>query len=78
MWSLLSNHGTYPSFGGGWWDGRATGIVKRRALECYRSEMRPFPHARSLENVEHLARYRGASVGIEAAEAFMVVRDVLR
>lgn len=52
--------------------------VKRRALECYRSEMRPFPHARSLENVEHLARYRGASVGIEAAEAFMVVRDVLR
>lgn len=51
--------------------------AKLDALRCYASEMRPFPHARSLESVEHLARMRGASVGLPAAEAFMTVREVL-
>ena len=47
---------------------------KRQALEAYREEMRAWPHARSIEAVEHLARWRGASAGVEAAEAFMVAR----
>ena len=51
---------------------------KRRALEAYATEMRPFPHARSFEAVEALARVRGASVGLEAAECFMVVRELVR
>ena len=51
---------------------------KRRALEAYAAEMRPFPHARSFEAVEALARVRGASVGLEAAECFMVVREIVR
>lgn len=49
---------------------------KRQALETYVSEIRPFPHARSWENVESLARHRGASVGLHAAEAFMIVREI--
>lgn len=49
---------------------------KRRALECYHMEMRPFPHARSVEAVEALARLRGAQVGLEAAEGFGVMRDL--
>jgi len=49
---------------------------KLRALGCYASEMRPFPHARSLEVVEALARWRGASVGVAAAEAFVVAREI--
>jgi LmbE family N-acetylglucosaminyl deacetylase len=49
---------------------------KREALECYASEMRPFPHARSMEGLETLARWRGVSVGVEAAEAFTVVREI--
>lgn len=52
--------------------------VKKRALACYASEMRAFPHARSIEAVEALARLRGASAGVEAAEAFSVVREVLK
>jgi LmbE family N-acetylglucosaminyl deacetylase len=52
--------------------------IKRRALNAYRREMRPFPHARSHERVEALARDRGASVGLSAAEAFMVVREIAR
>ena len=51
---------------------------KLEALRAYSSEMRPFPHARSLESVEALARSRGASVGMDAAEAFAVGRHVRR
>lgn len=50
---------------------------KLEALACYSAEMRPFPHARSLEGIRALARLRGASVGMEAAEAFVVVRDLV-
>jgi N-acetylglucosamine malate deacetylase 1 len=52
--------------------------AKRRALEAYGEEMRLFPHARSYEAVDALATWRGASVGLPAAEAFMVVREIER
>lgn len=52
--------------------------VKLAALAAYESEMRAWPHPRSLKAVEHLARWRGASVGTEAAEAFMLLRHVER
>jgi len=48
------------------------------ALEAYSEEMRPFPHARSLEAVRALARWRGASAGLEAAEAFVTLRWIER
>ena len=51
--------------------------AKIKALECYAEEMRPFPHARSLESVTALARLRGASAGMAAAEAFDVVRELI-
>jgi N-acetylglucosamine malate deacetylase 1 len=50
--------------------------LKRRACECYETEMRPFPHARSMEAVEALARWRGTTVGRAAAEAFEVIREI--
>ena len=50
---------------------------KLRALEAYKVEMRSFPHARSIEAVDALARVRGASAGLKAAECFMVVREVV-
>lgn len=50
--------------------------LKLKALEAYQSEMRPWPHSRSTNAVEHLARWRGASVGVEAAEAFVLLRNV--
>jgi LmbE family N-acetylglucosaminyl deacetylase len=49
---------------------------KLKALECYSDEMRPWPHSRSLDAVTHLARWRGASAGLEAAEAFMLARRI--
>lgn len=50
--------------------------LKLRALSCYQSEIRPWPHARSLENIESLAKMRGASIGVEAAEAFILLRGI--
>lgn len=50
--------------------------AKRKALQAYAAEMRPWPHPRSLEAVTHLARWRGASIGREAAEAFSVARII--
>jgi LmbE family N-acetylglucosaminyl deacetylase len=47
---------------------------KLQALECFRSQMQPFPHARSLQAVEALARWRGSQMGMAAAEAFVIVR----
>lgn len=47
---------------------------KLAALTDYQSEMREFPHPRSLKAVEHLARWRGASSGFAAAEAFVLGR----
>lgn len=56
----------------------ATLKAKQAALDTYAEEMRPWPHARSLEAVKSLAAYRGASVGLEAAEAFLLERAVSR
>lgn len=57
-------------------DIEATLGKKLEALAAYSQEMRPWPHARSLEAVEHLARWRGASVGISAAEAYALGRQL--
>lgn len=51
---------------------------KLDALRIYEPEMRPWPHARSLKAVEHLARWRGSLIGVEAAEAFELGRSLLR
>ena len=50
--------------------------TKLQALECYRSQMRPFPDIRSIEAIRALAQLRGAQVGVNAAEAFVVVREL--
>jgi N-acetylglucosamine malate deacetylase 1 len=49
---------------------------KLDALRHFEGAMKPFPHSRSVENVRHLAHVRGAQVGVELAEAFMLVRDL--
>lgn len=57
-----------------WIDVAATLTKKCAALDAYRHEMRPFPHARSIEAIEALARLRGSQAGMAAAEAFSLVR----
>ncbi|MDT8384237.1 MAG: PIG-L deacetylase family protein [Gammaproteobacteria bacterium] len=50
---------------------------KLAALNCYLSEMCDYPHPRSLRACENLAMFRGASVGVCAAEAFQVGRILI-
>jgi len=48
--------------------------LKLKALKFYNSEMREYPHARSLKALELLAKLRGTNVGVDAAEAFVLAR----
>jgi N-acetylglucosamine malate deacetylase 1 len=66
-----------PPFTPNWFvDISETLVLKLKALEAYESEMRSYPHPRSLEAVEYLARWRGATIGVKAAEAFMLGRHI--
>jgi LmbE family N-acetylglucosaminyl deacetylase len=49
---------------------------KIEALKAYDIEMRPYPHPRSYEGIEYLARVRGMTIGVNYAEAFEIIRRV--
>lgn len=49
---------------------------KIAALQAYGAEMRPAPHARSLQHIEALAVHRGHGCGCAHAEAFVLVRSL--
>ena len=71
--------GSAPLFHPNWFvDISSTLDVKLAALRRYERELRSFPHPRSLEAVEALARWRGATAGVTAAEAFVLGRAVIR
>jgi len=50
--------------------------AKLDALAAYEQELRPFPHPRSCESVRALAKFRGSTSGLEAAEAFQIIRVI--
>ncbi|MDP6179256.1 MAG: PIG-L deacetylase family protein [Desulfatiglandales bacterium] len=51
---------------------------KIKALSCYVTETPPFPHPRSIEAIRTLAARRGSQSGLEAAEAFMLLRKIVQ
>ena len=69
--------GSAPAFTPNWFvDISVTLGRKLAALEAYAEELRAWPHPRSRQGVEHLAHWRGATVGVDAAEAFMLGRQL--
>lgn len=52
-------------------------FAKIEALKCYSSEIRSYPHPRSIEGVECLAKWRGLQVGCNYAETFQVARRIV-
>jgi len=67
--------GSAPAFAPNWFeDISATVDRKLAALEAYAMELRAWPHPRSVEGIAALARWRGATIGVEAAEAFVLGR----
>lgn len=51
--------------------------MKIEALMLYKSESGKFPHPRSAEALTALAIYRGSAAGLEAAEAFELIRRII-
>ena len=49
---------------------------KCEIMKIFESELGEHPFPRSLRNIEALATFRGASVGVEYAEAFQVVKII--
>ena len=50
--------------------------VKLKAMEAYTSELRDYPHPRSIEALRIISQYRGIEVGLRNAEAFMLMREL--
>tara|TARA_B110000014_G_C20092908_1_gene572424 strand:+ start:513 stop:1229 length:717 start_codon:yes stop_codon:yes gene_type:complete len=51
---------------------------KLKAMSQYKTELRKFPHPRSLEGIETIAKRWGTVCGSKSAEAFSVVREIRR
>ncbi|MGA4604080.1 PIG-L deacetylase family protein [Pseudoalteromonas maricaloris] len=49
---------------------------KLAAMECFASQLKDFPNTRSLDAIRCLAALRGATVGVEYAEAFDIIRSI--
>ncbi len=50
--------------------------IKRKSLKEYNHEMRVWPHSRSIKATSNLAGFRGSTIGVEAAEAFILGRKI--
>jgi LmbE family N-acetylglucosaminyl deacetylase len=49
---------------------------KLEIMSLYESEIQEYPLPRALDSLKALARYRGATIGVEYAESFMLLREV--
>lgn len=49
---------------------------KKEAFKYFTTQIKEFPHPRSLESIENLSKLRGATVGFINAEAFMLIREI--
>ena len=50
---------------------------KLSIMGLYKTELQPDPMPRSLDSLRALGRYRGATIGVRYAEAFMLIRDLM-
>ena len=72
-WAIFKNKSFQPNY---YID--ITDQIKKkiRFLKYYKSEMRKYPHSRSLKSLEALSKIRGTSSGFKFAEAFLLVRHL--
>jgi len=52
--------------------------IKIKAFQQYKEEVKIFPHPRSKESILSRSEYWGSSVGIKNAEAFFILKDIVR
>jgi N-acetylglucosamine malate deacetylase 1 len=51
--------------------------TKLAAMQCYASQVHPFPQPRSIEALKALALYRGSQAGFGYGEGFHIIRMTL-
>ena len=49
---------------------------KEEAMRMFTTQLANYPNPRSFEAIRALAMYRGATVNVEAAEAFSLIREI--
>lgn len=49
---------------------------KLRIMKIYKTELRKYPHPRSIKALRLHAKKRGIQIGVKAAEAFVLVREI--
>ncbi len=59
-------------------DATTTLETKLKAMAAYEGELRPFPHARSLEAIRARSVAWGTHVGLAAAEPFELLREIVQ
>ncbi|WP_142414608.1 PIG-L deacetylase family protein [Hathewaya massiliensis] len=72
-WNFNNNTNFNPNY---FIDVTETLDEKLKAMECYQSELREFPHPRSNENLKHSALKWGSVISRKYAEAFEVIRII--
>lgn len=50
--------------------------TKIKAIRCYKKEIKPYPHSRSINGVINLNKIRGNQSGLKYAEAFEIIRKI--
>jgi LmbE family N-acetylglucosaminyl deacetylase len=69
--------GSAPAFLPNWFEDISEVLDRKcQALQAYAHELRAWPHPRSEEGIRHLAHWRGATVGVDAAEGFVLGRCI--
>jgi LmbE family N-acetylglucosaminyl deacetylase len=51
---------------------------KIKAMSVYKTELKEYPHPRSLEAISIYAQKRGLEIDVDAAEAFALIREIIR
>nr|VFJ52768.1 MAG: N-acetylglucosaminyl deacetylase, LmbE family [Candidatus Kentron sp. FM]VFJ57293.1 MAG: N-acetylglucosaminyl deacetylase, LmbE family [Candidatus Kentron sp. FM]VFK08927.1 MAG: N-acetylglucosaminyl deacetylase, LmbE family [Candidatus Kentron sp. FM] len=66
-----------PVFAPNWFLDISTTLERKlTAPDAYATELRPWPHPRSRRGIEHLVRWWRATIGVDAAEAFLLGRQL--
>ncbi len=50
---------------------------KIKAMEYFTTQINEYPHPRSIVAIESLAKLRGSTIGVKAAEAFCLIRKIV-
>ncbi len=60
-----------------WSDISQTIQLKVDAMNCFKTQLKDYPHPRSIEAIIALSKFRGSTICVNYAESFMLIRDII-